>query len=86
MHYCTVQLLRSSDEESIECLCHLLTIVGKKMEQKTKHNAQLDPYFARLSAIANNKATDIKVSTRIRFMIMDLLDLRKVSSVHVHPW
>ena len=35
MHDCIVRLLRSSsDEESIECFCRLITTTGKEMDHE----------------------------------------------------
>lgn len=35
MHGCVKKLLCSTDEESLECLCRLLTTVGKDLESET---------------------------------------------------
>ena len=32
MHDCVFKLLRSRDEENLECLCRLLTTIGKELE------------------------------------------------------
>lgn len=34
MHRCIKELLIQSDEDSLECLCKLLTTVGKDLESK----------------------------------------------------
>ena len=34
MHDCVVKLLRSTDEESYECLCKLLTTIGKDLDHE----------------------------------------------------
>ena len=34
MHECVVKLLRSSDEESYECLCELLFTIGKDLDHE----------------------------------------------------
>lgn len=48
MHDCVVKLLKNHDEESLECLCRLLTTIGKdldfekaKVSQKRKLQYQL---------------------------------------------
>lgn len=65
------------DEESLECLCKLLTTIGGRMEKDSVQDSQgLQYYFDRLQEIADRKST-IQVSNRIRFMILDLIDLRK---------
>ena len=35
MHECVKRLLKEIDEESLECLCRLLTTVGKELELET---------------------------------------------------
>lgn len=116
MHQCIEQLLREGDEESLECLCKLLTTVGEGMEKEAalkgsefkdgKKNEpvrvlhvavsclslnmgltnkistrffqykDLNVYFKRLADIAKNKGSK-KVSSRVRFMIQDLIDLKR---------
>lgn len=75
MHTCVNLLLdpRTMDEESLECLCKLLTTVGKKMETDTRDC--LGEYFQILQDIIGKKS-EHKISSRIRFMIIDLIDLR----------
>ncbi len=42
MHDCLLKLLRSNDEDSLECLCRLLTTVGKELDHaKAKVGAGL---------------------------------------------
>ena len=37
MHECVLQLLKSTDSESLECLCRLLSTVGKTLDiEKSK--------------------------------------------------
>lgn len=75
MHTCVQLLLdpRTMDEESLECLCKLLTTVGKKME--TDARDCLSKYFQQLQDIIGKKS-ELKISSRIKFMIQDLIDLR----------
>ena len=76
MIMCISQLMdMESDEESIESLCKLLTTIGKTLEGESK--AKLNPIMDKLSALATKKTT----SARIKFMIMDLMDLRKAKWV-----
>ena len=62
-------------EETLECLCKLLTTVGEKMELKDAHKEDLGDYFKRLHEIQHKKS--LKTSSRIRFMIQDVIDLRR---------
>ncbi len=34
MHTCVVKLLKDGDEESLECLCQLLTTIGKDLDHE----------------------------------------------------
>lgn len=61
-------------EETIECLCKLLTTIGGKMEQQDDPKA-LQEYFNKLIQMTHTGHNTIK-SSRIRFMIQDLIDLR----------
>ncbi|XP_014260812.1 eukaryotic translation initiation factor 4 gamma 1-like isoform X3 [Cimex lectularius] len=74
MHTCIGVLLARVDEEPLECLCKLLTTVGKDLEQKSSHG-EFDDYFNTISKLAQ-KSSDSKVSSRIRFMLQDVIDLR----------
>lgn len=78
--YSCINILLSADmldEESLECLCKLLTTIGGRMEKDPVQDSQgLQYYFERLQDIADRKST-VQVSNRIRFMILDLIDLRK---------
>lgn len=68
---CLSKLLDNKDEESLECLCKLLTTIGKELEQKQN---DLGPIFTAMKEIADKKSC--KFSSRIRFMIQDVIDLR----------
>ncbi|KAJ8939180.1 hypothetical protein NQ318_017077 [Aromia moschata] len=69
---CLNNLLESKDEESLECLCKLLTTIGKELEMAK--NVDLAPIFNSMRDIATKKQG--KVSSRIRFMLQDVIDLR----------
>lgn len=80
MHNCVTLLMdpRTMDEESLECLCKLLTTVGKKMETEEENSLEngLEKLFKTLHEIIGKKP-NIKVSSRIKFMIQDVIDLRE---------
>ncbi|XP_050088328.1 eukaryotic translation initiation factor 4 gamma 3-like [Anopheles aquasalis] len=66
------------DEESLECLCKLLTTIGARIEKEEEKS--LDVCFTKLQSVVERKTLmpgGEPVCNRIRFMIMDLLDLRK---------
>lgn len=83
MEWCIVALLNIRTEEKLECLCKLLTTVGQKMEDKTgdseydkKYYRDLTPHFQTMHQIASDKKS-AKISSRVRFMLMDVIELRK---------
>ena len=75
------------DEDSLECLCTLFTTIGKDLDAKavaadkaSKDNkkmaqSKVDAYYVNLEKLSENRK---QISSRIRFMIQDVLDLRKV--------
>ncbi|XP_049283601.1 eukaryotic translation initiation factor 4 gamma 1-like [Anopheles funestus] len=69
---------RMLDEESLECVCKLLTTIGARIEDS--QGLTLQTCFDKLQQISERKkmlSNGEPVCNRIRFMIMDLLDLRK---------
>ena len=77
MHDCIERLLRQpNDEESIACLCHFLTTIGKSLDTPT-NAAKMKSYFERLQRIVDNKNNESALSLRVRFTVMNLLDLWK---------
>ncbi|KAG7493404.1 eukaryotic translation initiation factor 4 gamma 3 isoform X2 [Solea senegalensis] len=75
MHDCVVKLLKNHDEESLECLCRLLTTIGKDLDFE-KAKPRMDQYFHQMEKIIKER----KTSSRIRFMLQDVIDLR------LHNW
>eukprot|EP01006_Ploeotia_vitrea_P041014 TRINITY_DN66477_c8_g4_i1.p1 TRINITY_DN66477_c8_g4~~TRINITY_DN66477_c8_g4_i1.p1 ORF type:complete len:792 (-),score=481.46 TRINITY_DN66477_c8_g4_i1:158-2509(-) len=79
--YCLVMLLGDPKAEPVpedlEALCKLLTTIGSKMEEESKENAtaraNLNNSFMRVVQLSQNK----KLPSRIRFMLQDLVDLRR---------
>jgi translation initiation factor 4G len=57
--------------ENIECLCKLITTVGKISDNNNR--IKMDKYFEILTVISNDQSNDF----RHRFMIKDVIDLRK---------
>lgn len=43
MHDCVVKLLKNHDAESLECLCRLLTTIGKDLDFEKAKVSQVDP-------------------------------------------
>ena len=75
MNDCIERLLKQeTDEENIECLCRLLTTIGKEVD-KPNNAAKMKAYFEKLDRIVKKKDGNC-VTARIRFMILDVIDLR----------
>ncbi|XP_052472579.1 eukaryotic translation initiation factor 4 gamma 1 isoform X10 [Carassius gibelio] len=80
MYICIIKLLKNHDEENLECLCCLLSTIGKDLNfQKAK--PQMDQYFNQMEKIIKER----KTSSRIRFMLQDFLDLRRVNHQNSAP-
>ena len=75
MHDAISQLLRNHsdpEEEETESLCQLLATVGRQIDQP-KAKAYMDAYFVQLGKLAQ----DTRLSSRIRFMVQDIIDMRR---------
>ena len=70
------KLVKAVDEESLECLCRLLTTSGARIEkevQKTVNEVTFAAFFDAIQTIIQEK----KTSSRVRFLLIDVVDLRK---------
>lgn len=72
MHNCVLKLLKAKDEESLECLCRLLSTIGKELDIE-KAKPRMDQYFNQMNKITIEK----KTSSRVRFMLQDVIELRQ---------
>jgi len=79
LHRCCEQLLvgrkkqpLSDQAEDLECLCHLIRTAGKNLDT-TVGKVRMDQYFDRLRKVVENE----NMPVRIRFMIQDLIDMRR---------
>ncbi|XP_074040783.1 uncharacterized protein isoform X2 [Leptinotarsa decemlineata] len=77
---CFSILLDNRNEESLECLCKMMTTIGNRLE--SRENC-LEPYFAKLEVIAANRER-LELSRRIQDMIQDVIDLRQSKWVRHH--
>ncbi|CAH1395787.1 unnamed protein product [Nezara viridula] len=75
MHGCIKTLLEKIEEESLECLCKLLTTVGKELESQCSDTKDMDEYFGKMRKLSQ-KSSNSKVSSRVRFMLQDVIELR----------
>ena len=87
---CIDALIKKSDDESLELLCALVRNTGEQIEREAINNdnikqyAFLDNLFAKLKlftfsskCFAEQKDPDVKkTSSKIRFMVMDVIDMR----------
>jgi translation initiation factor 4G len=75
MHACTQKLLgqyQDPDEEDVEALCKLMSTIGEMIDHE-KVKEIMDTYFERMKTLSNN----MNLSSRVRFMLKDAVDLRK---------
>ncbi|KAJ9558450.1 hypothetical protein OSB04_013064 [Centaurea solstitialis] len=75
MHECIKKLLgqyQNPDEEDIEALCKLMSTIGAMIDHP-KAKEHMDVYFDTMYRLSNN----MKLSSRVRFMLKDAIDLRK---------
>ncbi|KAK4741705.1 hypothetical protein SAY87_025293 [Trapa incisa] len=75
MHDCMKKLLgqyQTPDEEDLEALCKLMSTIGEMIDHE-KAKVNMDAYFARMMTLSN----DTSLSSRVRFMLKDAIDLRK---------
>ncbi|WOL09563.1 eukaryotic translation initiation factor 4G-like [Canna indica] len=75
MHECIKKLLgqyQNPDEENIESLCKLMSTIGEMIDHP-KAKEHMDAYFDMMTKLSTNQ----KLSSRVRFMLRDSIDLRK---------
>ncbi|CAL0329514.1 unnamed protein product [Lupinus luteus] len=75
MHECIKKLLgqyQDPDEEDIEALCKLMSTIGEMIDSP-KAKVHMDAYFEGMKVLSNN----MNLSSRLRFMLKDAIDLRK---------
>ena len=84
MHTCIVRLLRTTtepEEDEIESVCKLLSTVGYLLDSTSgNHKSRMDVYFKRIDDILQSP----NISSRMRFMLMDVVDLRNNNWVSRH--
>lgn len=75
MHECINKLLgeyQNPDEEDVEALCKLMSTIGEMIDHPRAKD-YMDSYFEIMTMLSNN----MKLSSRVRFMLKDAIDLRK---------
>lgn len=82
---CIESLLEHGSEEKLEYMCKLLTTVGHLLESADNaNNARMDKIFRRIQDIIHKSRSNksgaagshFKISSRVRFMMQDVMDLR----------
>ncbi|XP_052454945.1 E3 ubiquitin/ISG15 ligase TRIM25 isoform X2 [Carassius gibelio] len=73
IHDCIVKLLTKQDEESLECVCCLLSTTWKHLDHKMA-KPRMDQYLNHMKKIIKERRT----SSRIRFLLQDVLDIRRL--------
>lgn len=58
----------------VQALCEILTIAGKRLDGVTKKRPLVEGYFSSLEKLAKSGKLP---SSRIRFLVRDLADLRR---------
>uniref|UniRef100_A0A8D9EQJ7 Eukaryotic translation initiation factor 4 gamma 3 n=1 Tax=Cacopsylla melanoneura TaxID=428564 RepID=A0A8D9EQJ7_9HEMI len=76
MHHCISDLLKKTEEEPLERACKLLSTIGKDLESHEKDASVVKNYFLRMEDLAS-KRNNNNISSRVRFMLLDVIDLRK---------
>ncbi|XP_048132926.1 eukaryotic translation initiation factor 4G [Rhodamnia argentea] len=76
MHECIKKLLggqhETPEEEDIEALCKLMSTIGEMIDHP-KAKDHMDTYFEGMWNLSNN----MNLSSRVRFMLKDSIDLRR---------
>lgn len=75
MHECVLRLLNFEglpDEAAVESLTKLLRTIGATMQSTDQGPALLETYFARINKIMNMDG----LPSRLKFMLMDVVDLK----------
>lgn len=76
MHECVKKLVDFEgipEEEEAESLVKLLRTIGGNLDSTAKSRPLMDVYFARIAKVMDMKG----LNSRIRFMLLDLIELRK---------
>lgn len=61
------------EDETVESLAKLLRTIGAQLDTSDKSKPFMDKYFTRIQGLVDNK----ELNSRMKFMLMDVIDLRK---------
>lgn len=80
LHECITQLLLRKKNQStvdkvqdLECLAEIMKNIGYMLDANKEARNVMDQYFDRMAKYSVN----LELNSRIRFMLMDVIDLRK---------
>lgn len=87
---CMEKLCSDHEDESLECLCALLKTIGEQIEDESNQMKDkisdkkkginisniLNQFFKFMDDIANQRHPEFKTSSRVRFMLQDVIELR----------
>jgi len=78
MQTCITELLQATEEETLVCMCKLFRTIGYKLQQNDakKKTDKVSEFFETISKMAVEHP-----SSRMRFMLKDLVDMRKAGWV-----
>jgi len=68
---------KAPDEEEVESVCKMLTTIGKKLEQESESEKSLETPLGSVFTTLEKFSVNKTLSSRVRFMIRDVIDLRK---------
>ncbi|KAI5298910.1 hypothetical protein KEM55_002794 [Ascosphaera atra] len=78
MHQCIHKLVDFEgvpDEAEVESLCNLLRTVGEELDRSEKSHPIMGVYFDRIHMMMETEG----LPSRLRFMLLDIIDLRKAN-------
>ncbi|XP_068605957.1 eukaryotic translation initiation factor 4 gamma 1-like [Brachionichthys hirsutus] len=81
IHECVQRLFQNHDPVSLECLCKLLSLTGKALEVESAKDL-MDQYFTRIYNLIQER----KTSSRIYFMLQDVMDLMMANWIPRRPF
>ena len=74
IYTCIDHLIANPSEEEIEALCNLVRTVGANLDASPRGKVFVDTKFKQIETLMTSKK---QLSARLRFMLLDLQDLRK---------
>ena len=83
MHTCIQDLLDSTEEEKLVCVCKLLQVIGKKLEEydiKKRKKEKLELWKTYFKSMEAKSVDATRYSSRVRFMFKDVIEL------HANKW